>query len=94
MPTSGMIITSDGSHYNPPQATASKEEYVPLNFAKAKVEEVVADLMATKESYSKYIAEQLSSHSTAMESTKAHYESYITDVRSKAKRHIGNISIR
>ena len=89
MPTSGMIITSDGSHYNPPPAKATNEEYVPLAFAKGKVAEVVNELKATKESYSKYINDLQNSHNAAMESTKSHYEGYIIEVRGKAKRHIG-----
>ena len=89
-PTPGVVVTSD---VNPPVAPCSKEEFVPLKFAKSKLDVVVSDLRITNQTYTTYIKELEAAYTDSIEKTKAHYETYIIDVKGKAKQHIDILKI-
>jgi hypothetical protein len=89
--TNGRIITSDASSYNVQnyESEITREEFIPYEFAKSKFEVVIADFKSSVETYKAYINELEIKQKDQLEKCKYHYETYILEVKGKAKRHIG-----
>lgn len=87
---SGQIISNDGSHSFPPSVEDAvvKEEYIPLELAASTVEHIVSELTETKRKYETYVSQLQKNQEDSLKQTTLHYESYIKELKLKAKRHV------
>eukprot|EP00600_Ochromonadales_sp_CCMP1393_P009763 CAMPEP_0174963216 /NCGR_PEP_ID=MMETSP0004_2-20121128/5205_1 /TAXON_ID=420556 /ORGANISM="Ochromonas sp., Strain CCMP1393" /LENGTH=1919 /DNA_ID=CAMNT_0016211813 /DNA_START=58 /DNA_END=5817 /DNA_ORIENTATION=- len=87
----GQVVSADGSGYVIPaiaEDSVEKSDYVPLEFAQSKIQDVTQDSKNMREAYQKHLNELETYYRKTMDDAKNHYEKVIRDIKAKALRHL------
>jgi hypothetical protein len=85
----GNVVLTDGSAAKIPEvAEVERTAYVPMDFTKNKVHEVVSDLEKLKLRYETHVEGLKVFYEEAIDKTKDHYEKHILDLKAKALQHV------
>lgn len=96
LPKNGFHVQTDGTAYNPVVAAANAgcsnslttEEFIPFEFAKAKLNNVVSNYQSKAHEFTVYIQKLQSDYREHLIQSKKHYEGIIHDLKGKAKKHV------
>jgi hypothetical protein len=86
--SNGNVVLVDGSSVEVTDIEVQRTAFVPVDFAKNKVDEVVSDLEKMKLRYEAHVTGLKDFYEDAVQKTKTHYEKYILDLKAKALQHV------
>jgi hypothetical protein len=89
--SNGYVIKTDGSSMKVPTIEldqVTKEQYVPTNFARDSIKVIEDENISLRQSYETQIQHLTTFYTNSLEGARNHYESLITEAKSKGLRHV------